>query len=223
MAKPTTSDGWDFYNFHIHENITGGSFVSAESTLVAAGPPTLGTSSASVLPIGLLETAGLQQSRQLQRIFEIGSIRSYFIPGRCIGSLSVGRTFYHGPSLLRILYGYWAGKDPDATAIKSLLDSAKVPASASENYGSKITLKSNPGYGDLFINLASDLFAQPTGMAIYYKDSNTETYGGLYLEYCYIQGHQMTISSGSVLIMEGVSIQYDMLKPLNIGSNLVEA
>jgi len=60
------------------------------------------------------------------------------------------------------------------------------------------------------------LFAQPTGMAVYFKNANTDTLGGFYLEECYVQGHQMTVSSGSVLIMEGASLQYDLLVPIDL-------
>lgn len=235
---PTTSySNWDFYNYRVQQELVGGQFVSAESTLIAAGPPQLqqlgGEAGAAELayPIGLLETFGIQQSRQLQRIFEIGSTRSYFIPGRTIGSISVGRTFYFGPSLLRVLYAYYrsnpgsfdVGTADVGATVTSPEGRAEVPnpnAALLDTFavGDLHELKRNPGYGYLIIDLASDLFAQPTGMAIYFKDSNTDTVGGFYVEDAYVQGHQMTVSSGSVLVMEGVSIQYDRLVPLNVDS-----
>jgi len=224
----TSYNNWNFHKFRVAQELTGGQFINAESTLIAAGPPHLSDASDiqgdSVYPIGLLETFGLQQSRQLQRIFEIGSSRSYFIPGRTIGSITLGRTFYFGPSLLRVLYAYWKGtadeipigmKEPvnptDATAYAASGDQALL---AGLQQGKD--LFRNPGYGFMLIDLASDLFAQPTGMAVYFKDANTETLGGFYLEECYVQGHQMTVSSGSVLIMEGASLQYDLLVPIDL-------
>lgn len=229
----TAFSKWDFLNFRVQQEATGGQFVSAESTLVAAGPPSLesagGGGSEVVYPIGLLESVGLQQNRQLQRIFEIGSSRSYFIPGRTVGSLSVGRTFYFGPSLLRVLYAYYRsnagtfdlGTKAPGSTVQSPEGKRGVPDPdaallATFDVGDLKTLKRNPGYGYLLIDLASDLFSQPTGMAIYFKDANTDTVGGFYLEEAYVQGHQMTISSGSVLVMEGVSMQYDRIVPLNI-------
>lgn len=228
----TSFSNWDFYNFHVQQELIGGQFVNAESTLVAAGPPKAnqtagGGQVGGIYPIGLLESVGIQQSKQLQRIFEIGSSRSYFIPGRVIGSLTIGRTFYFGPSLLRVLYAYYnhnrnsiefgnlpAGStktvdgytvlDPDAR----LLDVVD-PASLHE-------LRRSPGEDYFFIDLASDLFNQPTGMAIYFKDANSVSVGAMYLEDCYVQGHQMSISSGSVLVMEGVSMQYDRLVPIKV-------
>lgn len=208
---------WNFQKYRVQKGVAGGQFVNAESTLIAAGPPTVSVNSGEtstatfkVYPIGLLETFGLQQSRQLQRIFEIGSSRSYFIPGRTIGSITLGRTFYNGPSLLRAVYAYYSGVAGDAT-LAALIE-GETSFVASEKAGDWRT----PGFENFLIDLASSLFAQPTGMACYFKDANTDTYGGFYLENCYVQGHQMTVSSGSVLIMEGASMQYDVLVPLNI-------
>jgi hypothetical protein len=225
----TSFNSWDFHKYRVQQELTGGQFVNAESTLIAAGPPHLSDAGdiegESVYPIGLLETFGLQQSRQLQRIFEIGSSRSYFIPGRTIGSITLGRTFYFGPSLLRVLYSYWKG-NADGTPIG--MKEPALPANADEYAKSgdqallagltqQRDLYRNPGYGFMLMDLASDLFSQPTGMAVYFKDANTDTLGGFYLEECYVQGHQMTVSSGSVLIMEGASLQYDLLVPIDLG------
>lgn len=229
----TSYSNWDFYNYRVQQELVGGQFVSAESTLIAAGPPRLTTEGGAgteiAYPIGLLETFGIQQSRQLQRIFEIGSTRSYFIPGRTVGSISIGRTFYFGPSLLRVLYAYYrsnAGTFDLGTAaagatVTSPEGRNEVPDPSAAlldtfSVGDLHELKRNPGYGYLIIDLASDLFAQPTGLAVYFKDANTDTVGGFYVEDSYVQGHQMTVSSGSVLIMEGVSVQYDRLVPLNV-------
>ena len=211
MAGPTTSyENWEFYNYHVQSELQGGQFVSAESTLVGAGPPSLanaGGGTATVYPIGLLETVGLQQNRQLQRIFEIGSARSYFIPGRTVGSLSVGRTFYFGPSLLRAMYAYYPSAKLSQASSTLLTGIAEADVH---------NVKRIAGYGDFLIDLSSDLFAQPTGMAVYFKDANSDSVGAFYLEQVYVQGHQMTVSSGSVLIMEGATMQYDIITPIDI-------
>lgn len=237
MPTQTTTDftTWDFYNKRVQQELTGGQFVSAESTLVCSGPPELADlnnggadSAGAVYPIGLLESAGIQQNKQLQRIFEVGSSRSYFIPGRVIGSISVGRTFYFGPSLLRVLYAYYRSAGPveigvnDEKQAISLNDgnvSAPDPQNALlKTFGADVLhqIRRSPGPDYFFIDLASDLFSQPTGMAIFFKDQNDNSLGGLYLENAYVQGHQMNISSGSVLIMEGASLQYDRVEGIQL-------
>lgn len=228
----TSFSNWDFYNYHVQQDLQGGQFVSAESTLVAAGPPQVsqtagGGTTGGIYPIGLLESVGIQQSKQLQRIFEIGSTRSYFIPGRAVGSISIGRTFYFGPSLLRVLYAYYRnntnGIDIGTTPAGSTINVSgmEVPDPKAQlldvmDANSMHQLRRTPGEDYFFIELASDLFAQPTGMAIYFKDANSVSVGAMYLEFCYVQGHQISISSGSVLVMEGVSMQYDRIVPIKV-------
>ena len=240
----TSFNNWDFHNHHVQSELLGGEFVSAETTLIAAGPPRLtditggpgGDDSTidvpdegdMVFPIGVLENVGVSQSKQLQRIFEIGSSRSYFIPGRTIGSITLGRVLYHGPSLLKVLYAHYKQTvgnikindkgvgaqinvggvsipDPNATLLE-------LPDLQKELH----RVKYNPGFDDLWMNLASDIFNQPTGMAIYFRNQLDMTVGAVYLEECYVQGHQMSISSGSVLIMEGVSLQFDRVRPIRM-------
>ena len=242
-AATTSFNNWQFHDQHVQTELLGGEFVSAETTLVAAGPPRLtditGGSDATldtvdegdmVFPIGVLENVGLSQSKQLQRIFEIGSSRSYFVPGRTVGSITLGRVLYHGPSLLKVLYAHYkqsaAGADPrflnnpKGSTINvggveipdpnsALLD---LPALQAELH----RVKYNPGFDDLWLNLASDIFNQPTGIALYFRNQLDVTIGAVYLEECYIQGHQTSISSGSVLIMEGVSLQFDQVRPIRM-------
>lgn len=232
----TDFSNWDFSNYHVQQELKGGQFVSAETSLIAAGPPELGGTSAysnspvgsvgNVYPIGLLENAGLSQSKQLQKIFEIGSSRSYFIPGRVIGSVNLGRTFYYGPSLLRVMYAYYTSENgdvqigtEDASTEITLEDGSTTisPLARLLNRGSNMhSVKNSPGEDYFYVNLASDLFNQSTGLAFYFKDANFNSVGAFYLEHVYIQGHQFSVSSGSVLIMEGVSAQYDRIVPIKL-------
>lgn len=230
---PTTSfSNWDFYNFNVQQELSGGQFVNAESTLVAAGPPlasqtTAGGQTGGVYPIGLLESIGVQQSKQLQRIFEIGSSRSYFIPGRVVGSLTLGRTFYFGPSLLRVLYAYYnhdangisfGNLDPGTTKVVDGIEVLDPDARLLDvvEPSTLHQLRRTPGEDYFFIDLASDLFNQPTGMAIYFKDTNFVSVGAMYMEEVMLQGHQISVSSGSVLIMEGSSAQFDRIVPIKM-------
>ena len=244
-AATTSFNNWDFHNHHVQEELLGGEFVSAETTLIAAGPPRLtditGTPAGDdstidtidegdmVFPIGVLENVGLSQSKQLQRIFEIGSSRSYFIPGRTIGSITLGRVLYHGPSLLKVLYAHYKQTAAGALNFMNEGKGSTINVGGVEVPSPNATLldlpklqkelhrvKFNPGYDDLWMNLASDIFNQPTGLAIYFRNQLDMTLGAIYLEECYIQGHQLSISSGSVLLMEGVSLQFDQVRPIRM-------
>lgn len=248
-SATTSLNNWDFHNYHVQTELLGGEFVSAETTLVAAGPPRLSDVTGGnlaqqgaldsvdegdmVFPIGVLENVGVSQSKQLQRIFEIGSSRSYFIPGRVVGSLTIGRILYHGPSLLKVLYAHYK---QTAGPLRFLNESSPTinkngieipnPNKTLLNLDLQNELhrvRFNPGYDDLWMNLGSDIFNQPTGLCLYFRNQNDTTVGAVYLEECYIQGHQLSVSSGSVLIMEGASIQFDRVVPIRMelpGDNL---
>lgn len=245
MAQPlatTSINNWDYHNYHVQQELCGGQFVSAETTLLAAGPPRLGDLGAQsgvgsevtasedlAFPIGLLENVGLSQSKQLQRLFEIGSSRSYFIPGRVIGSVTLGRVLYHGPSLLKVLYSYYSQssgaiqfmhKAKGTTMTNAMGITVPDPDAKLLNLGSLQTqlhkVKQRPGYDDFYMTLASDLFNQPCGLLLYFRDANDTTVGAVYLEECHVQGHQVSISSGSVMLMEGVSLQFDRCVPIKM-------
>ena len=230
----TSLNNWDFHNHHVMSELIGGEFVSAESTLIAAGPPRLSDLSSTgtistpnqgdmVYPIGVLENIGLSQSKQLQRIFEIGSSRSYFVPGRVIGSVTLGRVVYHGPTMLKALYAHYK---QTKGVVQFMNEQERQLGDGSPNPNATLLtlpmqselhqVKYSPGYDDFWINLASDLFNQPTGLCLYFRNQNDVTVGAVYLEECYVQGHQMSVSSGSVLIMEGVSLQFDRLRPIRM-------
>jgi hypothetical protein len=233
----TDFSNWDFSNFHVQQELTHGQFVSAETSLIASGPPEIGGTGAyssvpvagigTVYPIGLIENAGISQSKQLQKVFEVGSSRSYFIPGRVIGSISLGRIFYYGPSLLRVLYAYYKNDTnnvdigtTDATATITLEDgsTAQDPLARLLNRGGDALhkVRMSPGEDFFYVNLASDLFNQATGLAFYFKDANFNSVGAFYVEQVFLQGHQFSVSSGSVLVMEGASAQYDRIVPIKL-------
>lgn len=232
----TDFSNWDFSNYHVQQELQGGQFVSAETSLIAAGTPEIGGtgpySSApvsgvgTVYPIGLLENVGLSQSKQLQKVFEIGSSRSYFIPGRVIGSVSLGRMFYYGPSLLRVMYAYYqnsanniqigTASASDRITLEDGSTAVSPLARLLEKGDTFHKVRTSPGEDYFYVNLASDMFNQGTGLAFYFKDSNFNSVGAFYLEQVFVQGHQFSVSSGSVLVMEGASAQYDRIVPIRI-------
>lgn len=228
-------NNWRFATDHVQSSFDNGQFASAETTLVAAGPPRLQQASqgagqtGTVYPIGLLENIGVSQSKQIQRIFEIGSSRSYFIPGRVVGSVSLGRVFYYGPSLLRVIYAYYKNESNGVligNEARSLIDAGTPNERRNPNEelisleaissASTHNVRQSPGDDYFFVNLASDMFNQPTGLAVYFKDSNNNLIGAMYLEDCMVQGHQLSVSSGSVLIMEGATMQFDRVVPIRV-------
>lgn len=215
---------------YVQRGLADGEFTSAVYHIIAAGPPRLsmlgGTamlgealSNSSgvaaneiVWPLGLIQNINLTQNLPFSRIFEIGSNRSYWIPGRAVGQMGFGSVYYHGPSLLRRVYAYF----------QDLVGEVQVPA-VFNNVGSMAMPNPHdvvvpPGYENLFLNMASDMFYQPVGFLIWAKDVNKETIGAIYLESCVIPTHTWATDANNVIVQESVGVQFERIMPVNIQS-----
>lgn len=217
---------WKPYERFVQGGLVDGQFLSAAFTMVAAGPPrlaniggaagaaaTLSTSDSGkdwALPIGVVQNIGLSHNRNFSRFWELGSERSYFISGRTTGQVQLSRIMYHGPSLLRMLYGYYQDLIPPT--IVPFVFANPGAASVANPHDVKIP----PGYENIFLNLASDLFSQPIGLLMYFRDSNEDTVGAIYMEACYVPSHQIATDAGGTVIQEAVSIQFERAVPVAV-------
>jgi hypothetical protein len=217
---------WSPYTNYVQSGLLDGQYVNAGFTLLAAGPPRIaniggaaafaqrvsgGTGANNiVLPIGIVQNFNVNHNRQFSRIFEIGSERSYFISGRTVGQIGLGRIYYHGASILRILYAYYQDLVPP-TVVPSMWPNAGASAMANPH-----DVIIPPGYENIFINLASDLFAQPVGMLMYIRDINQDALGAGYFEACYVPNHSIMTDSQGVLMQEQVGIQFERMLPVAI-------
>jgi hypothetical protein len=218
-------DTWKPYFNYVQDGLTDGQFLNAAFTLLAAGPPRLsnvggataaagaisaGAGGSIAWPIGIVQNINLSHNRQFSRVFELGSERSYFISGRTVGQMGLSRILYHGPSLLRVLYAYYTDLFPP-TIVQPIFT----------NIGGVTTpnphdVKIPPGYENIFLNLASDLFAQPIGMLMYMKDSNEDTVGAGYLENCYVPTHMIATDAQGTVIQENATLQFERLVPVAV-------
>ena len=219
-----------------------GNHISSQFAVICAGPPYLkqlsdvdGTASLknfAVYPMGVVQGFSIGQNKSFSRIFEIGSDRQYFIPGRSVGQISMSRVLMHGPSLLRILYAWYdTSTDTEGYAIRSLFDTSGAPqpfgippfsndSIAEPTVGPGLSLKSikvPPGYDNFFINLASDLFAQPFGILVLLKDNQETLYGGFYVEQAVVPSHNLGFESQGLVLSESISIQYERIVPIQTG------
>jgi len=219
-----TLSAWSPYDDYVQSGMVDGRYMNAAYMVLAAGPPRLanlpggaagvgtavGTSTGDqiVYPIGLIQNLNLSHNKALTRVFELGSERSYFIPGRTIGQLGLGRIMYHGPSLLRALYAYYQDVVPP-TLVSPVFANLGAATVANPH-----DVKIPPGYENIFLNLASDLFKQPIGLMMMMKDSNEDTLGAMYFEDCYVPNHNMGTDAMGTIIQESVSIQFERAVPV---------
>jgi hypothetical protein len=227
-----TFSEWSPYTNYVQAGTVDGRYVNAGHILLAAGPPRLaniggatafaqavtsGTSQANqmVMPIGIVQNFNVSHSRQFAQIFEIGSERSYFISGRTVGQLQLGRVFYHGASLLRMLYAYYQD-NLGAYTVPALFGDMSSLGPLTPN-AHDVVLPA--GYENLFINLASDLFTQPIGLMMYVRDINQDTMGAGYFEACVVPQHGWATDAQGVLVQEQCALQFERMVPVNV-SNL---
>jgi hypothetical protein len=218
---------WNPLTDYVQGGMEDGRFANGGLTLLAAGPPRLTQvggvgsvvqvgegeeTSDFVFPIGCMQNVNLSQNKAFMRVWELGSDRSYFIGGRTIGQLGLSRLFYHGPSMLRVLFAYY--KDSGGVINIPWLF-ANIGASSTAN---PHHVWVPPGYENLFLNLASDLFNQSIGILMYMRDSNLDTLGSLYVEGCTIPNHTWATDAQGVVIQESATIQYERLVPVNVKS-----
>ena len=215
----STLSSWAPYDSYVQGGLRDGRYLSATFTLLAAGPPRLSSVSPDLAgdsgnefawPIGVVQNFNLSQNRQFARFWEVGSERSYFISSRTVGQLGLTRVMYHGPSLLRSLYAFYTDVFP-ATVIEPIFENTGYAGLANKH-----DVIIPPGYRNVFLNLASDLFSQPMGLLMYFRDSNVATVSAGYLEQCYVPTHNLGTDAQGVVIQESVQLQYERLQPIDV-------
>jgi hypothetical protein len=218
---------WSPYDRFVQAGMVDGQFVSGAYTLLASGPPRLANIGGAtitaaalsnqgadqiVMPLGIIQNINLGHNKNFNRIFECGSERSYFIGGRTMGQLGLSRVQYHGPSLLRMLYAYYQDLIPPTT-VQSVF-----PNIGAQTVANPHDVKIPPGYENLWLNLASDVFNQPFGMLMYVRDSNEDTVGAVYAEACNIPNHTWGTDSQGVIVQESAAIQFERIVPVAVSS-----
>lgn len=224
------------YERNVQQGMVDGQYASGAFTMIAAGPPrlsniagvteadigvALGASSAITQPIGLIQNMSLSHNRAFNRIFELGSERSYHISGRTQGQISLSRVYYHGPSLLRILYAHKSDVNAPVTVIP--FTAAGAASAVMGKDPNPHNVKIRPGFNNLYLNLASDLFSQPIGLLIKTVDSNEQTIGAVYAEACYVPNHTFSVDSQGLMVQEQASIQFERIVPVKVNAlNLIQ-
>lgn len=219
---------YDFkpYERFVQQGMVDGQFASGAFTLIAAGPCRLANigalnnvpgelATATITqPIGMLQSFSLSHSRGFSRIFELGSERSYHVSGRTQGNISLARVYYHGPSLLRVLYA--AKQDLNGNVQVPPFTAMSAVATLMEPNPHDVKIR--PGFNNLYLNLASDLFSQPIGLLIKTVDSNEDTIGAVYAEACYVPNHSISVDANGLMVQEQVGVQFERIVPVRVSA-----
>lgn len=197
-----TIGSWRFQQHYVERLMDNAAYTAAhpDDTLVMAGPARLnsvntGSTSgiSSLLAIGMLQAAQFTQTKPTQPMMAIGSGRSFYVSGKAQTQWTFGRLFVNGRNLLRVLY-----HNARAAGLQSeLFDD--IPAEDSSH--------------QYYINLDSELYLIPFGLAALFRDKNHNNVGGFYAELCMITSYAIGFNSGQNLILENVTGLSDRLLP----------
>lgn len=211
---------WDFKNNHVQQldNSEVFSQVGSKAILLSVGPPLFSqlTDKGNAIVMGMVQQLSMQQQKQIQEVFEIGSERRYFLDNPHRNMLNMNRALISGPSILKILGSgllnrgtLEKGTKAESTLDKSIFQEGNINAAAASEAR------------NLWFNLASDLFTNPLGLMIefreYHGDGRSTAYGAVYLQNCKVQSHGMSMQSQMWMVQEDVSMLFEHAVPLDIG------
>lgn len=223
----------EFLETHVQpdEMTDAANFLSGESVVLVSGPTTLENAaviSSELTPIGLVQNARISQGKQVQQLFEIGSRKPFFVPGRTQINGSISRILFDGPSLFYVLYRNSDGSlgtVPQATSFGVGSDNEVVnPTDPYPDDGVVSDRIQDPDGGDIqsyaspgrfWSNLRSEIFNRPLGLGFVLFDMEGDPYGGMYLEGVYINNHNLQVSSQQTILLENVSLIATQVRPLS--------
>jgi len=200
--------GWEFQSNYVERAMDNAAYQAAhpDDTLVLAGPARFGTVGggretagiASLLAIGMLQSVQFTQTKATQPMMMIGSGRTFFVSGKATTQWTIGRLFVNGRNLLRVLYH---------NAVAARLDVSKFDDPAARNRNS-----------NFFINLDSELYYVPFGLAAFFRNKLHDLVGSFYAELCMINSYAIGFNAGQSMILENVSGLADRLLPMELST-----
>jgi hypothetical protein len=185
-----------------------------DDTLILAGPSRYSMSNPptiffeQLLPIGMVQSFNAMMQKPTQPMQAIGSGRNFYVSGKAQGSAQIARLFVNGRNLLRVLYtnAVQAGMD-----VKNFDDIAATRT---------ITNSANSGTAhQFFMNLDSELFLIPVGLACFFRDKVHNAIGAFYMELCMINSYNIAFNAGQNMILENVALVFDRALPINMGDS----
>ncbi len=208
MAMPIVTEDhstWKFQRSHIERLMDHAALTSAhpDDTLILAGPARYGLTPAGgaskdffekLLPIGMVQSFNAVLQKPTQPMQAIGSARTFYVSGKAQGNANMARLFVNGRNMLRVLY---------TNAMQAGLDVSGFDDKAATE-----------GDSTFFINLDSELFLIPFGMACFFRDKLHNSIGAFYLELCALNSYNIGFNAGQNLILEQVSMLFDRALPM---------
>lgn len=195
---------WSLQKNHVERILDSAPYDAAhpDDTLLLAGPARRSvaredrSSPRTLMALGLFTAFGIQSTASVTPMMAIGSGRSYFLRGKSQSSWNIQRVMLNGRNLLRALYH-------NATEVGGLNP---------DKFDDPAAIEGSPN-SQFFINLDSELFYIPFGLAVIMRTKSRTLVASCYLELCMINSWGVQIGAGQAMIMEQVSGFCDRILP----------
>ncbi len=212
---------WNFQRNHVERMLDGATYDAAhpDDTLILAGPARRGVAQPGVgrlglHAIGMLQNLSIQSSAPVMPVMGLGSGRSFFLRGKSQSNWSMQRTLINGRNLLR-----------------ALMHNAVEAGINVDQFDDPAAFEGAPN-SQFFINLDSELYYIPFGIAIIMRTKSRTLVASCYLELCIINSWGMAYAAGQNMVAESVTGLCDRILPFqatdamqtpNIGRSSMDA
>ena len=143
----------------------------------------------------MLQNFSHQATKPTQPLMSIGSGRQFFVSGKAQYAFNAARLFCNGRNFMRVLYTNAVQAGVDVSAF----DDPAVSSSPEETF---------------WLNMDSELFLIPFGLAVLFRDKIHDSIGAFYMELAMLNSYNIGFAAGSNMIMENISGICDRVLPI---------
>ena len=197
-----SGDTWEdkFRNKHVDTNLDSREFLSSYRTVIyskvadndSVNSMEAITYTSKFRAIGVVTAWNWSESRNVDRVFELGSDIPYLIPGYTMGQLSLNRVMLNGSDVVNALYN---GEQESSTK-----------GANTDGINKNVT-----SIKDITTPLDILFVAFPTNSA------GTTKYSKVFKN-CQISSRSESVNAGQVIIAEGVQIEYETIVGLTLSN-----
>jgi len=211
---------WDYKHKSVqqYDNPESSAQLSSRGVLISFGPPVFqesGGDGIQTVVCGFVQNFNMNQQKQIQQLFEVGSERRYWVDGPDRNQVQISRALFSGPSILKV-----AGMG---------LTNRGLQGNIEQDFYNNILEGEDfntVGGADksFWINLGSDFFKNPLGILIEFREiygnGRSSSYGSMYLTNARVSGHGVRFSGQQRLMQENMQIMFEKAIPLDRGTSV---
>lgn len=208
---------WDFQHKAVqqYDNPESSAQLGSKAVLISFGPPYHNQNAKTVVS-GFVQNLNMNQQKQIQEIFEIGSQRRYWADNPTRNNMSINRALFSGPSLLKVAGMGLLNRGMNADDLEGVSDHLFK--------GGDLNAAGSGKDKNFWINLGSDLFKNPLGIMLefreFYGNGKSDAYGSVYLTNAKISGHSLNMQAGRWMMQESMQLRFERAVPLSKGSTV---